>query len=442
MDIQYTHPAYQLVQIMNRIYENGMTTTSGGNLSIADCEGNIWITPASVDKGSLTPRDICCIKPDGTPVGRNLYKPSIEWPIHVGIYKRRPDLKALLHAHPPALVAFSCARTIPNLRMVDNVYRNLGQVELAAYALPGSASLGEKIADTFTDGYNVVLMENHGAMVGAADIFAAFRAFETLELIAATEVNANRMGKIRSLPAIRRLTSATMPTFIPVPPTPSECAARREMINLIRRAYRQKFFSSTQGTYSMRLGAETFLITPKDKDRFYLEESDLIMVHHGRAEAGKTPSGGVWLHKAIYDAHPDISAITGASPPCAMAFAVTDAVFDTRTIPESYIMLREVPRVSWERLLNDPSTIAGIISPSIPVLMIENSQILATGDTLIKAFDRLEVAEATARSIILAASIGEIKHISESEVDEINTAFNLEPSKKSAKKSKTEGVAE
>jgi L-fuculose-phosphate aldolase len=434
MDIQYTHPAYQLVQIMNRIYENGMTTTSGGNLSIADCEGNIWITPSAVDKGSLGPRDICCIKPDGTPSQKNLYPPSIEWPIHVEIYKRRPDLKALLHAHPPSLVAFSCARCIPNLRIVDNVYRALGRVELAAYALPGSMSLGEKIADTFTDGYDIVLMENHGVMVGASDIFSAFRAFETLELIATTEVNANRMGTVRSLPAIRRLTSAAMPTFIPVPPTPSECAARREMINLIRRAYRQKFFSSTQGTYSVRLDKETFLITPKDKDRFYMEESDLIMIHHGRAEAGKTPSGGVWLHKAIYDAHPEISAITGASPPCAMAFACTDAEFDTRTIPESYIMLREVPRVAWEKLLNDPSAIAGIISPSVPVLMIENSQILATGDTLIKAFDRLEVAEATARSIIAASNIGEIKHISEAEVEEINAAFKLEPAKKRGKK--------
>ena len=174
MDTQYTHPAYQLVQIMNRIYENGMTTTSGGNLSIADCEGNIWITPASVDKGSLSPRDICCIKPDGTPARQNLHKPSIEWPIHVAIYKLRPDLKALLHAHPPALVAFSCVRALPNLRMIDNVYRALGRVALAPYDLPGSMGLGEKIAGSFAERYNVVLMENHGAMIGAADIFAAF----------------------------------------------------------------------------------------------------------------------------------------------------------------------------------------------------------------------------------------------------------------------------
>jgi len=433
MDIQYMHPSYQLVQIMNRIYENGMTTTSGGNLSIADSEGNIWITPSSVDKGSLSPRDICCIKPDGTPVGRNLYAPSIEWPIHVSIYKQRPDLKALLHAHPPALVAFSCARQLPNLQMVDNVYKNLGQAAIAPYALPGSADLGDKIANCFSDGYDVVLMENHGVVAGAADIFAAFRAFETLELIAVTQINANRMGEIRTLPEIRRLNSPAMPTFIPVPPSPEECAARREMVKLIHRAYRQKFFSSTQGTYSVRLDKETFLITPKNKDRYYLEESDLIMVHHGRAEAGKTPSGGVWLHKAIYDAHPEISAITGASPPNAMAFACTKAPFDTRTIPESYIMLREVPRVPWEQLLKDPNTIARLISPSVPVLMMENSQILATGDTLIKAFDRLEVAEATARAIVMSASIGEIKHISDEEVDDINKAFHLEPAKKTKK---------
>ena len=66
MNFEYQHPADQLVMIMQRIYEKGMTTTSGGNLSIMDGDGNIWITPASVDKGSLTRQDIVCIHADGS----------------------------------------------------------------------------------------------------------------------------------------------------------------------------------------------------------------------------------------------------------------------------------------------------------------------------------------------------------------------------------------
>ena len=78
MNINYIHPADQLVMFMQRIYDKGMTTTSGGNLSILDEEGNIWITPAGVDKGTLNRNDIVCVKPDGTTVG--MHRPSSELP--------------------------------------------------------------------------------------------------------------------------------------------------------------------------------------------------------------------------------------------------------------------------------------------------------------------------------------------------------------------------
>ena len=66
MNIAYIHPADQLVMFMQRIYDKGLTTTSGGNLSIMDSDGNIWITPASVDKGALSRKDIICVHSDGT----------------------------------------------------------------------------------------------------------------------------------------------------------------------------------------------------------------------------------------------------------------------------------------------------------------------------------------------------------------------------------------
>ncbi len=80
MDFDLLHPADQIVMIMQRIYNYGMTTTSGGNLSIKDENGDIWITPGGIDKGTLTRRDICCVKPDGTQIGP--HRPSIEFPFH------------------------------------------------------------------------------------------------------------------------------------------------------------------------------------------------------------------------------------------------------------------------------------------------------------------------------------------------------------------------
>ena len=92
----FLHPRDQLVAIMDRIYRNGMTTLSGGNLSIRDDDDSIWITPAGVDKGKLTPKDIICIRPDGTAIGP--HRPSSELPFHRAIFARRPDFRAVVHA--------------------------------------------------------------------------------------------------------------------------------------------------------------------------------------------------------------------------------------------------------------------------------------------------------------------------------------------------------
>ena len=107
MRFDLLHPADQLVMIMQRIYEYGMTTTSGGNLSIRDTNGDVWITPSGIDKGSLTRADICCVKPDGTILGPHKRRSSFR---SIWIFTASaPDLNAILHAHPPTLVAFSVA---------------------------------------------------------------------------------------------------------------------------------------------------------------------------------------------------------------------------------------------------------------------------------------------------------------------------------------------
>ncbi len=112
MKYPYMHPREQLVTIMRRVYGYGMTTTSGGNISILDDTGDIWITPGGIDKGGLQEADI--VRMRGDVVVEGTHPPSSEYPFHRAIYARRPDIRAVLHAHPAALVAFSLVRKIPD----------------------------------------------------------------------------------------------------------------------------------------------------------------------------------------------------------------------------------------------------------------------------------------------------------------------------------------
>ena len=428
MNINYIHPADQLVMFMQRIYDKGMTTTSGGNLSIMDEDGNIWITPAGIDKGTLTRGDIVCVKPDGSCVGP--HRPSSELPFHAAVYKMRPDLRAVLHAHPPALVSFSIVRKSPNLNLVPSVRKVCKDVQIAVYAVPGSDELGQNIGKCFASGCDIVLLENHGVCIGAPDMFTAFQRFETLDYTANLEILANRVGNLRTLPQEAYRVTETrshlkMDDFIPSVHSSEELAARRDMINLIRRSYRQGLFTATHGTYSVRLSDGSFLITPFGMDRAYLEEDDLVRVKAGMKEQGKIPSRAVQLHQKIYDTHPEIHAVLLAHPVHAMAFAVTDAKFDPRTIPESYILLRDIKRLPYGMIYDQQEKAVAEFGEACPAVMVDNDCVIVTGESLLKAFDRLEVMESTAHSIINSMAVGNIIHISEEEVEDLKVAFNL-----------------
>ena len=429
MNIQYIHPADQLVMFMQRIYDKRLTTMSGGNLSIRDTQGNIWITPAGIDKGTLTRKDIICVHPDGSCEGP--HKPSSELPFHISVYKMRSDLHAVLHAHPPALVAFSIVRQCPSLDLIPTVRRVCPDVRIATYAVPGSEALGANVGAVFADGCDIAILENHGVCVGAPDMFTAFQRFETLNYTASLEVLGRKVGNIHELPADAYRMSETnfhtkMDDFIPNSRSSEELAARRDMITLIHRSYQMGLFTATHGTYSVRLADGSFVITPFNYDRAYLEEDDLVRVKAGMKELGKTPSRAVHLHEKIYEAHPDIQAILLAHPVHAMAFAVTDAAFDARTIPESYILLRDVKKIPYEEIYTNPDQMAKEFVPSFPAVMVENDCVIVTGGSLLQAFDRLEVMESTAHSIISAQEIGPIVHITDPEIEEIKEAFHLQ----------------
>lgn len=426
MNFNLMHPAEQIVLLINRVYQKGLTTTSGGNLSILDSEGNIWITPSGIDKGSLTPSDICKVLPDGTVIGK--YKPSVELPFHKLVYETRPDVSAVLHAHPPALVSYSLIRQIPDINVIPT---ELNKVGIAKYEVPGSDALANRIVAEIKKGLDVVIMENHGVITCADNLFEAFKRFETLNFIASLNITASTLGKAEPLTKEQialsnRKEKAKLDEFIPTTFSSDERRLRKEMCTLIHRAYDQGLFTSTQGTFSVRLSEHSFLITPYNVDRKYIEPEDIVRIDHDWREAGKTPSRSVGLHKLIYDEHKDVNAITVAHPKHLLAFAITHTPIDSRTIPESYISMRDVARLPYGTNVTNPKAISEVLTNHSPVAIVENDSVISVGNSLINAFDRLEVAEFTANTMIHAKMIGDIVMISDKEVEDINKAFHLE----------------
>ncbi len=428
MNFEMLHPKEQIVMLMERIYGYGMTTTSGGNLSIMDENGDMWISPGGVDKGTLTTKDIMCVKADGTIIGN--HKPSVEYPFHKLVYSKRPDIKAVLHAHPPALVAFSIVRKLPNTYLIPNAHLVCGELEMAEYGLPGSIALGEKIAKVFEEGINTVMLENHGVVIGGKTLFEAFKSFETLDYCARLEINAQTIGKPTTLSSKNMKISqkkqhVKLDEFVPETYSSYEKEVRREMCTLIKRSYDQKLFTSTQGTFSQRIDNNSFVITPYGADRKYLEVGDLVRIENGQKEKGKTPSRSVLLHQSIYEKHPHVDSVIIAHPPNIMTFAVTDEEFDSRTIPESYILLRNIPKLPFGSNFMQPEMTADVFDESTPLAMVENDCVIVTGSSLLNAFDRLEVAEYSAKAVIASRSLGDIVAIDDESVKEIEVAFNL-----------------
>ena len=423
---RYLHPRDEILQAMERIYHYRMTTTSGGNLSIMEEDGDVWITPARVDKGDLRREDIVCVRADGTVEG--IRKPSSELPIHQEIRRRRPGLGGVVHAHPGALVAFSLVHEVHNTRVFHQARRVCGEVGFVPYALPGSVALGIVVADTFERGYDCVIMENHGVVTAGASFQEAFRRFETLEFTAKTLIKARLLGgEVRYLSdeqvQLEQHRILHLEEFAPAAPSSHENEIRRRLCEFVRRAYRQRLFISTQGSFSARVSANAFLITPSEVDRAAISPAELVLVQDGRSECGKQPSKAAGIHDAIYRRHTATGAIVNAYPVNATAFSITGVPLDTRTIPESYVVVRHVGRAPFGMQFEDGEELAGILSTKQPALILENDGVLVTGSDVLEAFDRLEVLESTAEAIINCRAVGSLRPMSDSVTRDLDEAF-------------------
>jgi len=223
--------------------------------------------------------------------------------------------------------------------------------------------------------------------------------------------------------AIGETAAPELEEFDPGPATSRERSLRRELCDFIRRGYHQRLLTSNAGSFSVRVENDSFLISTKLVDRATISPDQLALIQNGRRARGTRPSGACLLHRLIYQKHPGIQAIVNATPVNTTAFSASAARLDTRTIPESYIFLRDVAVLPFLWVYDAPEKIADAMTPEFPIALIENDCALVLGKTILDAFDRLEVLESTAEAVILSCSLGKVRPMGDEVIEELIASF-------------------
>lgn len=187
----------ELAFFMRRLYQQKLTTCSGGNLSMRLDEKHIIITPSSLDKGVIKAEEIGLMTIDGENLTPHL-KPSIESNMHLNAYKARSDIKAIIHAHPVTATSFSAMDREINIALTGEANVVILKVSYAPYILMGTENLSKAVANSLKES-NVVIMKNHGVTTVGETLLSAFDKMEVLEAAAQMTLNINIMGGMRAL---------------------------------------------------------------------------------------------------------------------------------------------------------------------------------------------------------------------------------------------------
>jgi L-fuculose-phosphate aldolase len=205
---------------------------------------------------------------------------------------------------------------------------------------------------------------------------------------------------------------------------PSDERAIREQIRkIVLRACDQGMMISSYGTVSVRWKDNDFLITPPNVARWDIQLKDIVQIKDGKREPGKVPSRSTWLHQEIYKRNPHVNSIILTQTPYLMAYSVTGEKIDVRTIPESWIFLQDIPNMPFGSHFAGEEAILNTISENTPAVIINNDSVLVTGDKLLGTFDRLEVAEFSAKSLVMGKSLGQLIPINDDQVEELRKKF-------------------
>ncbi len=187
----------QVASFMQRLYNQHLTTSLGGNVSLKLPDGIVLITPSGIDKGMITGDDIGVLSLDGTNCTSHL-KLSMEAPMHLAVYENRPDVNAVVHAHPPTASAFAASHEKINCCLIAESRLMLKEPALAPYARMGTEGLAKNVAGALGD-TDSVLMENHGVLTVGESLVLALERLEVLESAAKITLITKMLGNAKEM---------------------------------------------------------------------------------------------------------------------------------------------------------------------------------------------------------------------------------------------------
>jgi L-fuculose-phosphate aldolase len=187
----------EIVRYGRMLHERGFVAAMDGNLSVRLKDGNILVTPTCVSKGAMRPADLVIVDPEGRHVSgrRNV---TSEIGMHLLIYRLRPDIQAIVHAHPPTATGFAAAGLPLNEPLVCEVVMGLGSIPLARYGTPGTSELAQTL-EPYAPHYDAILMSNHGVVAYGDTLEHAYMKMETVEHFAQIALVTHLLGRQQPL---------------------------------------------------------------------------------------------------------------------------------------------------------------------------------------------------------------------------------------------------
>jgi len=168
-----------IIEVCKRMYQKGYVASNDGNVSIRLSDKEILATPTGMSKGDITPDQLIKVNMKGEVV-EGFLKPSSELKLHIHIYKSRPDVMSVVHAHPPISTGFAVAGIALDQMAIPEVIASLGAVPLAPYATPSTDDLAHTI-DDFIGKCNAILLSNHGVVTVGSDVYSTYYTMERVE---------------------------------------------------------------------------------------------------------------------------------------------------------------------------------------------------------------------------------------------------------------------
>ena len=182
-----------IVEVGRRMYARGYTASNDGNISVRLDQARLLMTPKSVCKGFMTPDMMCITDLDGKKLQGDR-DPSSETLMHLEVYHQRPDVQAVVHAHPPTATGFAVAGIPLDRAVLAEVLTTLGSIPIAEYATPSTKELPEAVRK-YIKAHDGMLLANHGALTVGADLFGAYYKMETNEHFAKISLVARTLGR-------------------------------------------------------------------------------------------------------------------------------------------------------------------------------------------------------------------------------------------------------